>query len=353
MGKVIAITGVSGYIGQRLLEAFEKDPDVDRVVGTDIAEPAARPPKLEFYRLNMIDPGLADVWAGVDTVVHLAFVLNPMRDDRLMHEINIGGFRNVLAAVAATGVRKFVYPSSVSAYGAHPDNPVPLTEDSPLRANADFNYAEHKAETEEILAEWRPEHPDVLVTVLRPAMVFGPHVSNFISRTLEAPRFLAVKGHASPLQVIHEDDVTSALHFAVENDLPGVYNVSADGWLEQDEVLALAGKKRLEVDEDTMIPLATTMWKLGLSEVPPGEVYYLMYPWVVTSEKMKAAGWEPRYTNREALEATLEANKDFVTLGTVRMRKDEFRRRVVTGSLALTAAGIVALALAARLLRRR
>ena len=353
MGKTIAITGVSGYLGQRLLDALEKDPDVERIVGTDVAAPAAWAAKVVVHRLNKVGPGLADVWKGVDTVVHLAFVVNPMRDDRLMHEINVGGFRNVLDAVAATGVRKFVYTSSVSAYGAHPDNPVPLTEDSPLRANPEFNYAEHKAETEEILDGWQKEHPEVLVTVLRPAIVFGPHVSNFISRTLEAPRFLAVKGYSPPLQVVHEDDVASALRLCVQRDLPGVYNCAADGAIEQAEVLALAGKKRLEIDEDTIVPLATAMWKLGLSETPPGEVNFLMYPYVISNAKLQAAGWTPRSSNREALLATFEANRDYVTIGTVRMRRQDLRRRVLTGSVALTAAGVVAVALAARLLRRR
>lgn len=197
MGRTIAVTGVSGYLGKTLLGLLERHPEVDHVIGLDTREIPIRTPKLEFHTFDVLDPGLPKMVAGADTLVHLAFCVDPMRDEALMHAVNVGGFRCVLDAVEEARISKLVYPSSAWAYGAHPDNPVPLREGVPLRPNTGFSYAEHKAETEALLTRWSAGHPDVSVTVLRPATTIGPHVSNFMSRFLEGPRLLGIRGYAA------------------------------------------------------------------------------------------------------------------------------------------------------------
>lgn len=348
--STVVVTGCSGYIGQSLMHLLEKDDEVEKVVGIDVVEPQTHPAKLEFRKLDIRDAAIAEAFAGADVVIHLAFVLNPMQDDQLMHEINVGGTRNVLSAIEDSGVARLVYPSSIVAYGARSDNDYPLTEESPLRANPDFNYGEHKLEIERLFSEWRPDHPEVKVTIFRPAIVFGPHVQNFISRTLEGPQILAVSGYSPPLQLIHEDDVAAAFHFAVHNELDGVYNLCADGELSRSEVLEISGKKELALPETVLMPAAKIGWKLGLTEVPSGEVSYLMYRWVMSNEKLTEAGFSPSYSNREALAQTIEANRGWVTLGRWRMRQEEFESAV---SKYGRIAGVVVLALTALGLRRR
>src|SRR5439155_10514770 len=241
--SVIAVTGVAGYLGRRVIELLESDDAVQRVIGIDSEEPIAGSPKLEFHLLDVRDARLGKIFVGVDIVVHLAFQHDPIRDEARMRSVNVEGTANVLEAAAATGVRKIVYPSSATVYGAHPDNDFPLTETSPLRANTDFAFAAHKLETERLLDIFRSDHTDIVVTVFRSAIVFGPSVENFVSRLMEAPRITTVRGYEPPLQLVHEDDVSTAIGLAVSNDLDGVYNLSADGWLSSDEVVALSGKK--------------------------------------------------------------------------------------------------------------
>src|SRR5439155_252720 len=141
--------------------------------------------------------------------------------------------------------------------------------------------------------------------------VFGPEVENFVSRMMEAPRLTTVRGHEPPLQLVHSDDVVDALLLAVRRDLNGVYNLSADGWLSADEVVALSGKKRVELPEAVAFSMAERLWKTGLTTAPPGELHYLMHPWVVDSSKLRAAGWTPRYSNREALLETIESHRNW------------------------------------------
>lgn len=343
--RIVAVTGISGYLGQRLLALLDADPAVERIVGVDLAEPHLVSPKLEFHQADIRDPRLGKVLSDAEVVVHLAFVLNPIRDEDKMRAINVEGTANLLAA--SVEARKLVYASSASVYGAYADNDFPLLETSPLRANPDFSYAAHKLATEQLVTGFATANPGTVVTVFRPAIVFGPNVENFISRLFEAPRVMTVKGYAPPLQVVHESDVADALHLAVSTDLPGAYNVAADGWLEPEEVIEATGKKRIELPEAVAFSIAERAWRLGLTESPPGELAFVMHPWVVDNAKLKAAGWKPRYTNREALLETISSHRQWVSLGRARARKSDLAKG------AAATLGLIATMAAARRARRR
>ncbi|MEX2554526.1 MAG: SDR family oxidoreductase [Actinomycetota bacterium] len=337
---VVAVTGVAGYLGRRLLALLDADPEIERVVGIDIAEPHAGSPKLDFHQVDVRDARLVKVLPGVDALVHLAFQADPIRDEERTREVNVDGTRNVLEAAGATAIRKIVHVSSATVYGAHPDNDFPLTESSPLRANPEFFFAWHKLEAERMIEAFREDAPEVVVTVLRPAIVFGPNVKNFISRMLEAPRVTTVKGYEPPLQLVHEEDVATAIAHAVQVDLPGAYNVSADGWLTGDELLDITGKKRVELPEAVAFSLAERLWKLGISQAPPGELHFVMHPWVVDNAKLKRAGWSPRHTNRDALLEAIESHRPWIAVGRARMRKDDLAKGAaatlgVVGAMAL------------------
>jgi nucleoside-diphosphate-sugar epimerase len=345
---VVAVTGVAGYLGRRLLAMLDGEASVDRVVGIDVSEPATGSTKLEFHQMDVRDARLAKMFPGVDTLVHLAFVADPMRDEERMREVNVDGTRNVLEAAGATGVGKLVYTSSAMVYGAHPDNDFPLRESSPLRANPEYPYAWHKLETERMIDAFREDHPEVLVSVLRPTIAFGANTQNFISRLLEAPRITRVKGYEPPMQFLHEEDLVAALHLAVMNELPGACNVGPDGWLTAEEVLDLSGKKRVELPEAVAFTVAERLWRIGVSEAPPGELHYLMHPWVVDNSTLKAAGWVPAHTNHEALAETLEAHRPWVALGRARVRKDDLAK-----GAAATLGVVGAMALVRRARKRR
>lgn len=348
MGRTVAITGVSGYIGSRVAAALAADAGVDCIVGIDAVAPRVGIDKLEFHELDIRDGELAKFLTGADTVVHLAFVLDPMRDEAEMASINLGGMSNVLDAVDSAGVGHLVYTSSAAAYGAHPDNPVPLREADKLRANADFSYGAHKMESEHILSSWRVGRDDVKVTVLRPAIVFGAGVSNFISRIMEGPRILGIRGYTPPLQVVHEDDAVSAVAHMTLKGIGGTFNVAPGDSIEQEELAALVGRRRQEVSPRAAYRLAELAWRLGAAEAPPGVVEYFMHPWVVANDALTSTGWTPRYTTREAVQETVAANADFITLGRSRRTRAQWRR---IGAIA--AVGAVGAAAAAAALRRR
>jgi UDP-glucose 4-epimerase len=298
----VAITGASGLVGQRLLPRLAGDVAVARLVGLDVRNPLRRVRGLEFHRVDIAGAELKPLLEGVDVLVHLAAVVDPIPDEALMARVNVEGTRRVLDAAAAAGARKVVRVSPSSVYGAWANNPVPLTEDEPLRPNPGFTPAVHAAEAERLIAEWRDQHPAVTVTTLRSAPVLGAGAERLPSRLLLGRPALRVRGATPAVQAVHVDDLVSALALAVTTDLPGVYNVAADGWLAHEDARALLPRSFLPpLPAELLERVLKRLWTTGMGDVPPTVVPYLVHPWVIANDRLEAAGWRPRHTNEEAI----------------------------------------------------
>ncbi len=192
--------------------------------------------------------------------------------------------------------------SSATVYGAWPNNPVPLTETAALRPNPHFSPAVQGAEVERLLAEWRSEHLGVTVTTLRAAPVVGPGAERLPARILLGRPPLRVRGAAMPVQVVHVDDLAAALVLVATEDLPGVFNAAADGWLDAAEARALVPRSSVPaLPAEAMERMLARTWDLGIGDVPAGVVPYLTHPWVIANDKLKAAGWTPVHGNAEAI----------------------------------------------------
>lgn len=342
----VAVTGAAGPVGRALLQRLDADRTVDRIIGIDVSEPPMPVAKLEHRLTDVRDRLLPVALEGVDVLAHLALEEAPQHDEDALFARNVHGTRNVLEAAATAGVGALVHLSGSAAYGGHPDNPLPLDEAAPLRANPDFAPGYHQLLAEELVAAFAEDHPERRVAVLRPAPVVGPGVDHVLARHLEAPRLLVVRGFAPPLQVVHCDDVAAALRLAVVGDLSGAYNVAADGWLSLREVCAVLGVRPFEVPEATARSSARWLWNRSLWSTPPGALHLLTHPMVMTSAKLKQAGWAATRTNREALREFAAEHHGWVRLGPVRARRRDLRLGGV-----LTAAGLVGLGAATR--RRR
>ncbi|HMG25177.1 MAG TPA: NAD-dependent epimerase/dehydratase family protein [Acidimicrobiia bacterium] len=304
----IAVTGASGLVGQRLLPKLAEDERVTRLIGLDVRDPRRRVRNLDFHRVDIGGAELKPLLEAADVLVHLATVVDPIPDETLMARVNVEGTRRVLDAAAAVGVRKVIRVSSAAVYGAWPNNPVPLTEDAALRPNPGFAPAVHAAEVERLLGEWREEHPAVTVTTLRSAPVLGAGAERLPSRLLLGRPPLHVRGATPPVQVVHVDDLVDALLLAIADDLPGTYNVAADGWLGADDARALLPRSLLPPMPAELLERALArLWASGLGDVPPTVVPYLVHPWVVANDRLRAAGWQPRHSNEDAMVEGLDS----------------------------------------------
>lgn len=339
----VAVTGIAGFLGQRLLPRLEAEPGVGRIVGLDVREPTRRSPHLELHRVDIAGHDLKPLLEDVDVLVHLAAVVDPIVDDALMARVNVDGTRRVLDAAAAVGVRKIVRVSTAAAYGAWPTNPLPLTEDAPLRPNPGFGPAVQAAEVERLLHEWQQDHPAVTLTTLRAAPILGAGAAHLWARLLVSPTRVRVRGDAAPTQVVHVDDVASALALVVREDHAGVFNVSADGWLDPEEAAALLPRPAVPaVPSEVLRRALAQLWASGFGDVPPSVVPYLVYPWAVASDRLQALGWAPGHTNEETLLETVDA-----------FPPSPFPSAKVIAIAAGTAAAGIAAGLMLRQLRRR
>lgn len=328
----VAITGSSGYVAERLISSLVKLDEVDRVLGFDVRPPRVRHQKFVFDEMDVRDAALAARLQGVDVLVHLAFVMDPIRDETKMRDINVNGSQNVFRCAGEAGVRKVVYTSSATVYGAHPDNDQPLTEESPLRANLDFSYPAHKLEVEYVVREFSDEFPQVKFVLFRPAIVFGPRVDNAWSHLLELPVIPAVQGYAPRMQFVHEDDVGDAVAWAVLSDVEGIFNLAPADHLSQEEILAAAGRRKVDLPEPLAFATAERLWDLRLGEAPAGMLHYVMHPWVLDPGKLSAAGFACRYSSAQALGATVTRTRDNLRLGKTRVNKRSAGRRLALGA---------------------
>jgi UDP-glucose 4-epimerase len=306
------ITGGSGYIGSRLTDLLIQHED-NQVVNLDIRAPAVPRSRTRFVHMDIRDRGIAALIAQEqpDALVHLAFVLNPIRDEHLMYDIDVNGTSNVLEAAAAAGVPHLLVASSTTAYGAWPDNPVPIPEEHPVRGLPAYEYARDKTEIDRLCQLWAAQHPDRTMTIVRPTIVFGPNVDNYIVRFwLNSPFIVLPDGRDADWQFVHEEDVVDAMSRLLAERRGGIYNLTADGTIKLSEAARIADVKVRKMPLKLYRRIATASWKLRLPnvEAPPGQIEFVLHPWIASNEKIKTElDWTPRYTSRETFELTMRA----------------------------------------------
>jgi UDP-glucose 4-epimerase len=245
-----------------------------------------------------------------DVLVHLAFILNPSHDEGFAYDVDVNGTHNVLEAAGTVGTRQVLVTTSGTAYGAFPDNSVPLTEDDPVRGVAGFSYARDKTESDRLCQLWAATHPDRVMTIVRPCIVFGPNVDNYLVRLWTKQPFAVDIGTIDrDTQFVHEDDVVEAITGLLLGRHAGAYNVAGDGLVTTRECAELIGTPIRRIPLGLYRGLARVMWKLRRSEVPPGGIEFALHSWLLSNEKLKrTTGWSPKHSSRETFEITMRAH---------------------------------------------
>ena len=174
-----------------------------------------------------------------------------------------------------------IQTSSATAYGAFPDNPKPIAEDWPVRGAPDFSYAKHKADSDRIAQLWALENPDAVMTIVRPSIVFGPSVDNYIVRAFDNNPFIPIlDGVDEEFQLVHEDDVVSALIALLDGKHAGAFNLAGDGLLTWGRAAEMVGKKTRNISLKSMKRFNGALWKLHVprTEAPAGNLDFIRYP---------------------------------------------------------------------------
>lgn len=303
----VLVTGAGGYLGSQLLAAIAAGRiEVARVVAADVREVPAdrRQPGVEYVQADVRSAGLVSLFDRhqVDVVVHLASIVTPGKasNREFEYSVDVKGTENVLVACTASGVKKIIVSSSGAAYGYHADNPVPLTEDCPLRGNEAFAYSHHKRLVEEMLARWRGEHPELQQVVFRIGTILGATVKNQITDLFEQPRLIALRGADSPFVFIWDQDVVGCLLRAITTEVSGIYNVAGDGVLTLREIAAQLGKRCIVLPPGLLRFALAVLKPLGLTQYGPEQIDFLRYRPVLDNTRLKTEfGYLPQLSSAE------------------------------------------------------
>jgi nucleoside-diphosphate-sugar epimerase len=331
---VVAVTGPTGTFGFGLLPLLQADARIAHVAGI-----ARRPfdpadhgwTKMAYRRGDVRDrASLEQAFRDADVVVHLAFLITGTASRATIRAVNVDGTLNAGRAAAAAGAKRFVFASSVAAYGFHADNPVGLTEEWPTRPAARLFYAREKAELEDLLGDEAARHAGLDLYMLRPSIVLGPHtvggkdlrlgpLTPLVSRLAGRVRALRLPLPAPvprlPVQFVHEEDVGQALSLCVLGaGPPGAYNIAGDGVVSTTEVVRELGFAPVPVPGRLVRGPARAVAALGaLPLVPPATAWaeVLSHPAIMDTTKAKRElGWSPRFTGLEALRDTLRRGRE-------------------------------------------
>lgn len=305
---VVAVTGAASFLGQNLVGLLEEDDRIGRVVALDLRAPETAGPKTRNYAVDFTHPQveaqLAEILVAerVGTLAHLALLATPSPATAWAHELESVGTRHVLVAAHEARVRKVVMWSTTLLYGAHPSNPNFLSEKHPLRAPDGESFFADKVDAERQVLRFAERNAGAVVTVLRTAPILGPTVSNYLTRYLSRKVVPTMMGFDPLVQFLHEVDAIAALKLAVDRDVPGVFNVVADGVLPLSTVIKLAGRVALPIPHPIAEPMTALGWLAQLVEAPPAFLKYLRFLCVADGARAKSLmGFRPAYTTREAL----------------------------------------------------
>ena len=302
----IAITGSSGYYGRKLIEHIRRESPRSRIMGLDVVPPRDNGLD-EFAQADIRDPRVRTALADFrpDTIVHLAFVVNPIHDKKKMTDINVGGARNVFEAVRTLRPARFLTASSATAYGAWPDNPIPISEGWRLKPREKFQYAAEKTLVDNELQDLANELPDVAVSWTRAVIIGGKGADNFLSRLLlKTPMIVLPSGNDTPLQFVHEEDCVAATWEILRQDARGPFNIGPNDWLTLTRVAKLTNRRVFKLPLWTFKYFSWYWWNLRLPvfDYPPSLHDFLRHSWVVAPTRLEnELGFRFRYSAEETM----------------------------------------------------
>ncbi|TLM75146.1 NAD-dependent epimerase/dehydratase family protein [Pseudarthrobacter sp. NamB4] len=320
----IAITGASGNAGTALLRRLQAElsekPGSLKLTGISRRRPDTSQAPYAGVSWHTLDVGLerdrpllAAALAGVDSVVHLAWQIQPNRDLEQLYRTNVTGTRNLLAAAKRAGVKQVVCASSVGAYSKAPKDHR-SDESWPAGGIPGSHYSRHKAEQEQALDAFMAAEPGISVARLRPALIFQQDAGSEIGRYFLGPLIPRLLPGKLPIpllpapdnlifQAVHAADVAEAYWRVIDQRASGAFNVAAEPVLTPQELgRALGASRILPVPMGLLHKIVGLAWRLRLQPTDSGWVEMAAgVPVMDTGRARRVLGWEPAISSTDAV----------------------------------------------------
>ena len=301
----VLVTGVSNPLGADVARRLA--PEVPYLFGCDVADPVSALEEMDFVhadtRLSVIGKLVRQL--RIDTVVHLAVLVDSPHDQRTIHETDVIGAMNVLVGCSgpASPVRKLVVKSSQAIYGAAGGDPSFFSEEMVNWDRLASGVTRDLLEMEQIVSEFALRSERCDVTVLR----LGYRVSDdtSLARYLSLPIVPVFAGFDPRLQLLHEEDAAEAIVRATLGSHPGAYNVAGDGVVLLSQAIDIMGGRPAPV----LPPYWRWFSRLGLKtlvrvDLPGHLADFLSYGSVMDCSRLASTfGWKPAFSSRQTMDA--------------------------------------------------
>ncbi len=308
----VVVTGASGNVGTSVLASLGREQSVSEIVGVSRRVPRASFAKTTWRSADVTTSDLVALFAGADVVIHLAWLIQPSRDEGLTRRVNVEGSVRVFDAVARAGVPTLVYASSVGAYAPGPSERA-VDESWPTSGISSSFYSRQKAEVERLLDTFEQGHPEVRTVRLRPALIFkadaateirrlfmGPLLPSPLLRAEWLPVFPFPRGLRT--QAVHCADVGEAYRLAATRPVRGAFNIAADPVLDAASIQRALHAKALELPVTLVRGAAWASWKLRLQPTSPGWLDMgMLSPIMDTARARTELAWNPSVSAETAL----------------------------------------------------
>ena len=316
----VMVTGATGNVGTAVMRALAADDRVTSLVGVARRLPgpehgAPAGTEVEWVAADVAHDDLLPHLAGVDALVHLAWLFSPSRRPDVTWQTNAVGSARVFAAAVDAGVRTVVHASSIGAYSPGPGRVV--DETWPTHSRPGAAYGREKAYVERVLDSVEARHPDLRVVRLRPAFIFQVAAATeqrrifagpFLPRRLVAPGRLPVLPLPRGLrfQAVHSEDVAEAYRLAVTTEVRGPFNIAAEPVIDAAVLADLLDTRPVEVPRSVMRGALSLAWLAHVVPTDPCLLdLFLDLPLLDTGRARDELGWVPRRSALDALRAVV------------------------------------------------
>ncbi len=311
--KKIVMTGLAGRLGQLLAKRLHRL-GTHQVIGIDRRPIPDLPKDIEHLQVDIRSRKVREAFRGdaVDAFIHLGLMHDPRQSRTELHSWNVMGTARLLEYCAEYAVRKVVFLSSANVYGPRPDNPQFLTEEAPLLASQDFPAIRDliEADMQATSFFWQSRGKHTETVILRPVHILGG-VRNAASNYLRLGRIPVLMGFDPMVQVIHEEDVVSAILLCLEPGVHGILNLAGPGEVPLSTLIREAEKEVLPIPSAAFASAVRLMFRFHLTSFPFPELSHIRYACMVDGTRAREMlGFRPRYSIREAVRAALQAPVD-------------------------------------------
>lgn len=313
----VVVVGATGNVGTSALEALEGEQAVHEIVAVARRRPGRAYPRTTFVQADITRSEFSPIVRGADVVVHLAWLIQPGRDESVTHAVNVAGSERLFRAAAQENVPALIYASSVGAYSPGPKDRL-VDESWPTQGISTSFYSRHKAAVERQLDRLERDQPEMRVVRMRPGLIFKREAASEIRRLFIGPLLPAtlVRERLIPLvpdiprlrfQAVHSLDVGDAYRRAIVGDARGAFNLAADPVLDPRQLASLLHARRVKIPAAAIRAAAAITFALRLQPSEPGWVdMALGVPLLDAGRARRELGWEPRHSSTGALTELME-----------------------------------------------